>query len=93
METFSFQYDWQAASYILEELEDGFWNVSCDHDLFRLIMGSRKVQKAESLTEVLQEIGKVNLVLMNAMWTPFYASYQIALQRYSQLKNPRDLNL
>lgn len=90
METFSFLYDGKPSTYVLRELEDGFWSLTCDQEAFKTIIGSRVVPQADSLTEVLEKVGAVNPALMNAMWEPFHASYLTALAKYKFYKTSAD---
>lgn len=55
----------------MEELEDGYWSISSDHDLFRVVNGSQRLYKVANISEALQEMAKAHEQLAQAMLEPF----------------------
>jgi len=70
-EIFYYPFDGKEYSFIVEELEDGLWNISCAHELFRVVNGSNTLSRVSSVTEALEKMGNVHQSLARAMLEPF----------------------
>ena len=82
-ESFYYYFDGKEYSYRVDELEDGFWLISCTHDLFRIVNGSNTISKASSVTEALQDLAKIHQKLADAMLEPFVKQCKLAIEAHS----------
>jgi hypothetical protein len=82
-EIFCYFFDGKEYSYRVDELEDGFWLIFCNHDLFRIVNGSNTIQKANSVTEALQDLAKTHQSLADAMLEPFVKKCKLSIEAYS----------
>lgn len=81
-ETLFYFFDGKEYSYRVDELEDGFWMIYCDHDLFRIVNGSHFINKAISVTEALQDLAKTHQRLAEAMMEPFAKKCKVAIETH-----------
>lgn len=82
-ETYCYFFEGKAYSYRVDELEDGYWLIFCNHDLFRIVNGSNTIHKANSVTEELHDLAKTNQILADAMLEPFVKKCMLAIEAYS----------
>jgi hypothetical protein len=71
IESVDYEFEGQSYSFQVAELEDGYWSIFSEHDLFRVVNGSKRLYKVSSISEALQDMAQSHEKLATAMLDAF----------------------